>query len=278
MDTAETAATIATGRLGIFHGMTPYMASVTTNQMVGYLETDLTAQGAEVNVIDTANDFAELASHIEDVTVFGTGAIVLVSADPTQLENQLREAMEAGMPVFGVDSGYIDGMQVNATSDNHQMGQLIAAPKIFLRGEPTRAVDVATRSDIHHLLRQKSDEGARVLYVSSDLARAYLKGVALSLRQGLECLPVPSATVSHIGGGREAVCCQLLADVLDHEITVLGDTEFRVAQVLASLARRGTGTDLAEDGTVYRPRSQYRALYDAQYARYQRLYPALQGL
>ena len=106
--------------------MTPYMASVTTNQMVGYLETDLTAQGAQVNVIDTANDFAELASRIEDVTASGTDAIVLVSADPTQLENQLREAVGAGIPVFGVDSGYIDGMQVNATSDNHQMGQLIA--------------------------------------------------------------------------------------------------------------------------------------------------------
>lgn len=105
--------------------MTPYMSSVTTNQMVGYLETDLKAQGAEVNVIDTANDFAELASRIEDVTASGTDAIVLVSADPTQLENQLREAMDAGIPVFGVDSGYIDGMQVNATSDNYQMGQLI---------------------------------------------------------------------------------------------------------------------------------------------------------
>ena len=33
--------------------------------------------------------------------------------------------MDAGIPVFGVDSGYIDGMQVNATSDNYQMGQLI---------------------------------------------------------------------------------------------------------------------------------------------------------
>ena len=96
--------------------MTPYMASVTTNQMVGYLETDLTAQGAQVNVIDTANDFAELASRIEDVAASGTDAIVLVSADPTQLENQLQEAFDAGIPVFGVDSGYIDGMQVNATS------------------------------------------------------------------------------------------------------------------------------------------------------------------
>ena len=105
--------------------MTPYMASVTTNQMVGYLENDLTAQGAQVNVIDTANDFAELASRIEDVTASGTDAIVLVSADPGQLENQLREAMDTGIPVFGGDSGFIDGMQVNATSDNYQMGELI---------------------------------------------------------------------------------------------------------------------------------------------------------
>ena len=107
--------------------MTPYLSSVTTNQMVNDLEAKLKAEGAEVTVIDTANDFSALASRIEDVTASGTDAIVLVSADPGQLENQLREAMDAGIPVFGVDSGFIDGMQVNATSDNHQMGELIAS-------------------------------------------------------------------------------------------------------------------------------------------------------
>lgn len=105
--------------------MTPYMSSVTTNQMVGYLQEDLEAQGAAVTVIDTANDFAELASRIEDVVTAQTDAIVLVSADPSQLKNQLQEAFDAGIPVFGCDSGYIEGMQVNATSDNYQMGELI---------------------------------------------------------------------------------------------------------------------------------------------------------
>ena len=105
--------------------MTPYLSSVTTNQMVNDLEAKLKAEGAEVTVIDTANDFSALASRIEDVTASGTDAIVLVSADPSQLENQLREAFDAGVAVFGVDSGYIEGMQVNATSDNHQMGELI---------------------------------------------------------------------------------------------------------------------------------------------------------
>ena len=105
--------------------MTPYLSSVTTNQMVGELQTELEAAGASVTVIDTANDFAALASRIEDVVAAQTDAIVLVSADPSQVKNQLQEAFDAGIPVFGCDSGYIDGMQVNATSDNHQMGELI---------------------------------------------------------------------------------------------------------------------------------------------------------
>ena len=104
---------------------TQTLTSVTTNQMAGFIKNNLEAEGAEVFVIDTANDFAELASRIEDVVSSGTDGIVLVSADPNQVANQLTEAFDADIPVFGCDSGFIDGMQVNATSDNYQMGELI---------------------------------------------------------------------------------------------------------------------------------------------------------
>ena len=50
---------------------------------------------------------------------------MLVSADPGQLSNQLQDVFASGIPVFGCDSGFIEGMQVNATSDNYQMGELI---------------------------------------------------------------------------------------------------------------------------------------------------------
>ena len=50
---------------------------------------------------------------------------MLVSADPGQLSNQLQDVFESEIPVFGCDSGFIEGMQVNATSDNYQMGELI---------------------------------------------------------------------------------------------------------------------------------------------------------
>lgn len=46
---------------------------------------------------------------------------------------------------------------------------LMTEPKVFLCDEPTQAVDVKTRGEIHKLLRRKADEGNAVVYVSSDL-------------------------------------------------------------------------------------------------------------
>lgn len=46
---------------------------------------------------------------------------------------------------------------------------LLSNPKVFLCDEPTQAVDVMTRHEIHKLLREKADEGNAVVFVSSDL-------------------------------------------------------------------------------------------------------------
>ncbi len=103
--------------------VTPYLSSVTTKQMVDTLTKNLEGNGATINVVDTKGDFGELASRIEDIATTKADAMILVSADPNQVKTQLQMAFDAGVPVFGVDSGYIDGMQVNATSDNHAMGE-----------------------------------------------------------------------------------------------------------------------------------------------------------
>lgn len=46
---------------------------------------------------------------------------------------------------------------------------MMTNPVIYLCDEPTQAVDVKTRAEIHKLLRKKADEGNAVVYVSSDL-------------------------------------------------------------------------------------------------------------
>lgn len=77
----------------------------------------------------------------------------------------------------------ISALRVKLASPNQRMAELsggnqqkavfaralMTDPQIFLCDEPTQAVDVGTRGEIHRLLRQKADQGAGVLYVSSDL-------------------------------------------------------------------------------------------------------------
>ncbi len=46
---------------------------------------------------------------------------------------------------------------------------LLTEPAIWICDEPTQAVDVATRQEIHRLLREEAKKGKAVLYVSSDL-------------------------------------------------------------------------------------------------------------
>lgn len=46
---------------------------------------------------------------------------------------------------------------------------LIFNPEVFLCDEPTQAVDIMTRGEIHTLLRNKAKEGKAIVYVTSDL-------------------------------------------------------------------------------------------------------------
>ena len=101
---------------------TPYMSSVTTKQDVDILTEEFENAGIDVSVFDSANDLSRLASDIETAAVSAVDAIVIVSVDPNLVAAQIEEAADAGIPVFGVDAGFIDSMQMNATSDNYQMG------------------------------------------------------------------------------------------------------------------------------------------------------------
>lgn len=105
--------------------LTPYLQSVTTNEMVEALKKQAESHNWKTNVVDTKSDFGMLASRMEDLISTKVDAIVLVSADPYQLKAQIKSASTNGIPVFGCDSGYIEGMTMNATSDNTEMSKMI---------------------------------------------------------------------------------------------------------------------------------------------------------
>ena len=106
--------------------LTPFQQSVTTNEMINSFQAQATARGWKTTVVDTKGDVGQLASRMEDVISSKVNAIVIVSTDPNQLKNQISAAKAANIPVFGLDSGYISGMAMNATSDNTAMGKTIS--------------------------------------------------------------------------------------------------------------------------------------------------------
>ncbi|MBM7573733.1 sugar ABC transporter substrate-binding protein [Aquibacillus albus] len=136
--------------------LTPYLSSVTTKQMVDELEQQAEDKGWESNVIDTSGDVGALASRMEDVIASNTDAIVIVSTDPNQLQAQIQHADEKGIPVFGTDSSYIEGMTLNATSDNEAMSKMITEHLFELMGGEGNLIVLTHRPHPGVLLRTET--------------------------------------------------------------------------------------------------------------------------
>lgn len=104
--------------------------------------------------------------------------ILLSCIDSYSKGGMLNEKKEAGdaaekVKALEIKIAGIDQRAIELSGGNQQKvvfaKALMTEPKVFLCDEPTQAVDVKTRSEIHKLLRQKADEGNAVVYVSSDL-------------------------------------------------------------------------------------------------------------
>lgn len=100
--------------------LTPFLAQPGTQLMVENFEAAAMEKGWEVNVIDTNDDIAALVSRMEDVALQGVDAMV-INVDPTQVEAGLQAAADAGIPVFGMDSGAHPMLVTNVTSNGYAM-------------------------------------------------------------------------------------------------------------------------------------------------------------
>ncbi len=103
--------------------VTPYMANATTAYVIGRFKSIASEKGWKVNVSDTAGDFGLLVSRIEDAVAQKVDAIVLGMGDPAQMTKGLKSAQAADIPVFGLDAGLADGVILNVTSDNDDLGR-----------------------------------------------------------------------------------------------------------------------------------------------------------
>ena len=102
--------------------LTPYISSIPTNEMAQSFKAEGEKRGWDVTIIDTRNDFGQLASRMEDTVNAKADAIVLISTDPGQVGDQVAMAAEAGIPVISLDGSKHDNVDVNVTSNNFELG------------------------------------------------------------------------------------------------------------------------------------------------------------
>jgi ribose transport system substrate-binding protein len=106
--------------------VTPYLSAVATKEIADTFAKEAETLGWSLDVIDTGGDMGAFASRIEDVTAAGVAAIVLVSVDPAQVQDQVDKAKAAGIPVVTLDGAKNPSTALNVTSDNYVLGKTMS--------------------------------------------------------------------------------------------------------------------------------------------------------
>jgi ribose transport system substrate-binding protein len=117
---ASASATLAAGEKVAV--ITPYLSATATAEMIEAFKTQASEMGWTVDVVDTAGDMGAFASRVEDATTSGANAIVLVSVDPAQIQDQVDKAKAAGIAVVTIDGAKNASTVLNVTSDNYVLG------------------------------------------------------------------------------------------------------------------------------------------------------------
>jgi ribose transport system substrate-binding protein len=103
--------------------LTPYLSAIATADMIDSFKKQADDLGWSIDVVDTAGDMGAFASRVEDATTKGADAIVLVSVDPAQIQDQVDKAKAAGIPVVTIDGAKNEATVFNVTSDNYVLGE-----------------------------------------------------------------------------------------------------------------------------------------------------------
>ncbi|MGF1625049.1 MAG: substrate-binding domain-containing protein [Alphaproteobacteria bacterium] len=107
--------------------VTPYLSAVATAEMVETFAAEAETRGWQVDVVDTAGDLGAMASRLQDVAASGVDAVVVVSIDPAQVQDQIDAVAGAGIPVFAIDGAGNPSVALNVTSDNYVLGETMSA-------------------------------------------------------------------------------------------------------------------------------------------------------
>ncbi|WP_292056890.1 substrate-binding domain-containing protein [Martelella sp.] len=108
-----------------------------------------------VSFLDSQGSGEATASNLQDAVSRGVDAIIITMSDLRASKAAIDVALEAGVPVFSVDSGYIDGVQVDVTTNNWAMSADVSPYLLDQMGGEGNLIFL--RMAEHHGTRKRGD-------------------------------------------------------------------------------------------------------------------------
>lgn len=108
-----------------------------------------------VSFLDSGGSGEATASNIQDAANRGVGAIIITMSDLRASRAAIDAAVAAGIPVFSVDSGYIDGVVVDITTNNWAMSSDVSPYLLDQLGGKGNIIFL--RMAEHHGTRKRGD-------------------------------------------------------------------------------------------------------------------------
>jgi len=114
-----------------------------------------------ISVLDSRGSGELTASNIQDAVERGVDAIIVSMADLRASRAALTAANNAGIPVFSVDSGWVEGVVVDITTNNWEMSSKVSIFLIDQLGGEGNIIFL--RMAEHHGTRKRGDVMATML-------------------------------------------------------------------------------------------------------------------
>ncbi|WAJ29687.1 sugar ABC transporter substrate-binding protein [Antarcticirhabdus aurantiaca] len=120
-----------------------------------------------VSYLDSGGSGEKTAANIQDAASRGVGAIIVTMADLRASAAAIQAAVDAGIPIFTVDSGDVKGTMVDVTTNNWAMGATVSP--FFLNELGPGSKIIFLRMAEHHGTRKRGDTMATVLKEYPDI-------------------------------------------------------------------------------------------------------------
>jgi ABC-type sugar transport system substrate-binding protein len=120
-----------------------------------------------ISILDSGGSGERTASNLQDAASRGVDAIVITMADLRASRAAIDAAIAANIPIFTVDSGYIDGVVVDITTNNWAMSADVSP--YLLNEMGGRGNIIFLRMAEHHGTRKRGDVMASILAEYPDI-------------------------------------------------------------------------------------------------------------